>query len=114
MTKTRGMLLMGAAVASMVMSGTALAVSLTHAGPRGPQGVQGTRGPVGPRGPAGSQGDAGKAAETAHLGVCVSYFTDTTGTGNFTWAQNVTAPVVTNGVDTCPTGSFVSITPQGN
>ena len=42
-----------AAFAALILAGAALAVSLTHAGPRGAAGAAGLTGPAGPAGPAG-------------------------------------------------------------
>lgn len=92
------------AVLACVLSGAALAVSLTHAGPTGP------RGPLGPVGP---QGNAGKAAQTARLGLCWSESFQNS--GSVTWVDGVSIdqPVLSDGVYTCPQGdTFVSIVPQ--
>jgi hypothetical protein len=94
------------AVFACLLSGAALAVSLTHPGPRGAQG------------PPGRQGDAGTAAQTARLGICWSdsIFTQTWADGSAsTWVNGVSLdqPVLSNGVYTCPQGeTFVSIVPQ--
>ena len=94
------------AVAACLLSGAALAVSLTHSGPRGAQG------------PAGRQGDAGQAAQTGRFGVCWSApeFTQTWADGSASaWvsAVSIDAPVLSGGVYTCPQGdTFTSIVPQ--
>jgi hypothetical protein len=52
------------------------------------------------------------AAATAHLGVCVatSYNSD----AGASWVQSVavTAPVLVSGVASCPSGTFVPVSPQ--
>lgn len=63
-------------------------------------------GPAGPRGPQGSQGQAGRSAEVAHLGVCVAY------DSSYSYVASVSAPVITSGVPSCPSGTFVPIVPQ--
>ena len=100
--------IMVCALVACVLSGAALAVSLTHAGPAGPTGPQGVRGP------AGQQGNAGRAAQTARLGVCWSYTTQTSSDGSVTWvnSETLSSPVLSNGVYTCGQGEqFVSIVP---
>lgn len=89
------------ATVACILAGAALAVSLTHTGPRG------VMGPVGP------QGSTGHNATVAHLGVCWNMETYLNNGGtNFLGAM--TAPVLTDGVPSCPTGQFVSVVPQGN
>lgn len=94
-------------VVAAVMAGAALAVSLLHAGPAGQSG------PRGPRGPA---GNTGQNADVAHLGVCESFTTETLDNYNpvvtVITSVDVYAPILTDGVPSCPTGSFVSIVPQ--
>ena len=94
------------AVLACMLSGAALAVSVTHSGPRGAQG------------PPGRQGDAGTAAQTGRFGVCWSApeFTQTwTDGSSSTWVSGVSIdqPILSGGVYTCPQGdTFVSIVPQ--
>lgn len=89
------------AAAACLFAAAALAVSLTHAGPRG---LQGARGPQGP------QGETGRDAEVAHLGVCVVATPDNM-TGDMSFV-NVTSPQLIDDVPSCPVGQFVSIVPQ--
>ncbi len=93
-------------LAATVLAVAALAVSPLHAGP------------TGPRGPQGSPGDTGKSATVAHLGVCEINGPEwANDLGNYspisgvTMPLMVTAPVLTDGVPSCPTGTFVSIVP---
>jgi hypothetical protein len=90
-----------ASAVACVFAGAALAVSLTHHGPDGP------RGPSGPRG---QIGQTGQNAEVAHLGVCWQYAYDST-TGDVS-SVSLSAPDLTDGVPSCPSGSFISIVPQ--
>src|SRR5215469_6777612 len=78
----------------------ALAVSLTHHGPRGEHGLQGPQGP---------QGNTGRNATVAHLGVCEQDgYTWMINLGNYAPGQGsydpplITAPVLTSGVPSCP------------
>jgi hypothetical protein len=89
------------AVVACVLAGAALVVSLTHHGPIGPRGAQGVQGP---------QGQTGKDAEVAHLGVCWSFTYDST-TGDVS-SVDLSGPDLTDGVPSCPSGSFISIVPQ--
>jgi hypothetical protein len=62
-----------ASTVAAVLAGAALAVSLTHAGPRGlqgPQGLHGVQGAPGPAGPAGSPGTDGQTPYTSYDQVC--------------------------------------------
>ncbi|HMH89662.1 MAG TPA: hypothetical protein VK586_01125 [Streptosporangiaceae bacterium] len=91
-------------------AGAALGVSVAHGGPSGPRGPQGAPGP---------QGQTGRNAETAHLGVCVNITAGNMGflqlsTSAWNLDQPVTAPVLTDGVPSCPSGQFVSIVPQAS
>lgn len=93
-------------LAATALAVAALAVSLLHAGP------------TGPRGPQGSPGDTGKSATVAHLGLCEIGMPDwindisnySPGSSQYPTLM-VTAPVLTDGVPSCPTGTFVSIVP---
>lgn len=93
-------------IGAAVLAAAALAISLTHAGPRGARGAPGP------------QGNAGAAAQTARLGICWSdsIFTQTWADGSSsTWVNGVSLdqPQLSNGVYTCPPGeTFVSIVPQ--
>ena len=94
------------AVACM-LAGAALAVSLTHTGPRGPQGAAGARGPQG------RAGDPGKSAQSARLGICWSEASQYNNGVSWIDAISIDQPVLSNGVYTCPQGdTFVSIVPQ--
>jgi len=86
-----------------VLAGAALAVSLTHSGPRGRPG------------PPGLQGQTGHNAEVAHLGLCVNLAVQT-GVVYLPvdTANPVTSPVLTDGVPSCPSGQFVSVVPQAD
>jgi hypothetical protein len=86
-----------AALAACLAS-AALAVSLTHTGPRGPAGSQG------------QPGNPGRSAIVAHLGLCESTTVDIS-TGDLV-TVNLYSPVLTDGVPSCPDGSFVSIVPS--
>ena len=108
--RTRALGAVALALTALVAAAS-LTVSLTHAGPRGPEGARGARGVAGPRG---GQGDTGRAAETAHLGLCVSTSSLNTTNGLEFFVDGVSSPVVTNGVPSCPSGSFVSVNPQGD
>jgi hypothetical protein len=86
----------------------ALAVSLTHTGPRGE------------RGPKDVTGSTGRSATIAHLGICeLDSYQWMTNLSNYVPGQAasdpplITAPVLTDGVPSCPTGNFVSIVPGG-
>jgi hypothetical protein len=72
------------ATVACILAGAALAVSLTHSGPRG------LTGPIGP------PGQTGRNAEVAHLGMCMDL--DSTGS----YVQVVTSPVAVDGVPSCP------------
>jgi hypothetical protein len=86
------------ATLACILAGAALAVSLTHAGPRG------LRGPEGP------QGATGRNAEIAHLGFCYQSNYDST-TSDVSGIY-IGAPALTDGVPSCPNGQFISIVPQ--
>ncbi len=93
------------ALVACVLAGAALAVALSHGGPRGPQG------------PAGPVGHAGVSAAQSRFGVCWNSqsFTQTWSDGSSsTWLNSVTIDqaVYDHGVYTCPQGdTFVSIVP---
>ncbi len=55
------------ALLSCLLSGAALAVSLSHAGPPGRPGAHGVQGPAGPQGPA---GDSGTTPYSSYNEVC--------------------------------------------
>jgi hypothetical protein len=86
------------ATLACILAGAALAVSLTHSGPRGLQG------------PAGPQGTTGRNAQIAHLGLCWQFTNDTT-TGDVSGVY-LGAPTLSDGVPSCPSGQFISIVPQ--
>ena len=90
-----------AAAAAVLLAAAALAVSLTHAGPKGAAGA------------AGPAGHTGQNAEVAHLGLCINMAVQT-GVVYLPvdTADPITAPVLTDGVPSCPAGQFVSIVPQ--
>jgi hypothetical protein len=91
------------AIVAMLIAAAALAVALMHGGPSGP---------AGPAGPAGQTGEAGHAAVVAHLGVCeLSIENWSLVAQSDPSALVITAPVVTDGVPSCPQGQFVSIVP---
>lgn len=98
-----------ASIAAVVLSVAALAVAVTHQGPRGLDG---------PRGPQGTAGNPGRSAQTSRFGICWSapVFTYDAGAGSsYNWVSSVSidAPVLSNGVFTCPQGdTFTSIVPQ--
>lgn len=98
-----------ASIAAVLLSVTALAVSLTRAGLRGPEG---------PAGPPGVAGNPGKSAQTSRFGICwnAPIFTYDTGAGNsYNWvsSMSIDTPVLSDGVFTCPQGdTFTSIVPQ--
>ena len=64
------------ALVACVLSGAALAVSLTHSGPAGLPGRPGQQGPAGPQGPA---GDSGTTPYSNYNLVCNSDFTNPAG-----------------------------------
>jgi hypothetical protein len=73
-------------------------------------GKEGKTGAAGPIGPAGSAANA----DLGQLGYCVNvtYYTDDTGVGtSFTWVGGVglTNPTITNGTQSCTTGTFTPI-----
>ena len=88
--------------AAVVLSALALLVSVTHRGPSGP---------TGPAGPPGPQGSTGHNAETAYLGICWNMDTYLN-SGGTDWVGALTAPVLSAGTPSCPTGQFVSVVPQ--
>ena len=101
-----------ASIVACVLAGMALAVSLTHSGPRGYDGPPGPQGPAGPRGATGS---AGTSATQQRLGIC---WTATASspllTAGYEAVQYVSVDqaIYSNGVYTCPQGeTFVSIVP---
>jgi hypothetical protein len=96
-----------ASTIACVLAGAALAVSLTHAGPRG------LAGPHGQAGPAGKNGSTAQSAVTARLGTCWKAPATSNGAGavRVTWVS-ISQPVLADGVCTCPDGStFTSIVP---
>ena len=76
----------------------------------GATGAAGKQGPAGEAGPAGQTGPPANI-NLSQLGYCVdvSYFNDTT--DSFTWVSGVSiyAPTVTNGTQSCPSGTFTPI-----
>lgn len=93
-----------ASAVACVLAGAALAVSLTHSGPRGPEG---------PRGPQGQAGNPGKAAQVARLGICWSDAYQDSGGLSWIDSLSIDQPILSNGVYTCPQGdTFVSTVPQ--
>lgn len=78
-----------------------------HPGPAGPPGTHG------PRGLPGHQGNEGQAATAAHLGVCFTYSTQTSTDGSTSWVTSVqvSPPMLTAGVASCPSGQFVPVSP---
>lgn len=100
-----------ATAAALLVAVAALVVALTA------HGVPGPRGPAGHAGPAGATGKAGatgQAAQTARLGVCWSFSTQSSADGATTWVSSVSIdqPLLQNGVYVCPQGDqFVSIVP---
>lgn len=96
-----------AALVACILAGAALAVSLTHTGPRGRAGF------TGPQGPPGKEASAAKA----RYGVCwtSASFTQTFSDGTTaTWISSVdvSSPQLVAGVYQCPSGEqFVSIVP---
>ena len=92
-----------AAILAVLLAAAALVVSLTH---------RGLPGPPGPQGPAGPQGQTTYNAALAHLGLCVNLAVQT-GTVYLPvdTSDPITAPVLTDGVPSCPAGQFVSIVP---
>jgi hypothetical protein len=90
---------------ALVFAGTFLshAIYPAAAGPRGDTGASGLPGPTGP---------PGSTASDSNLGVCVSTTMDPT----FSWvvSVSVTTPVLTDGTQSCPTGSFVSVLPAAS
>jgi hypothetical protein len=111
---TRNAILAGILSGAVVGAATGAGVAAAASSP-GPQGAQGPEGPQGPAGAAGATGAAGSSP--TNLGVCVSQTTYT----NYNYSPpqtfitnvSVTTPVLANGVESCPVGNFVSITPGG-
>ena len=98
-------------VAIAVVSGF-LGGVVSHAAFPAKQGPQGVRGPAGQTGPAGSKGPAGPVGnvDTSTLGYCIDTSTETlnyfTPPVTVVTSVNVYAPTITNGTQSCPTGSF--------
>lgn len=93
-----------ASTVAAVLAGAALTVSLTHSGPQGMTGPRGIQGP---------QGVTGKNAQIAHLGLCWDLPNEIAAGTSDNYQEGITAPVLTDGVPSCPIGSFVSIVPGG-
>jgi hypothetical protein len=114
----------GGLKAGLIVAGVAIAIIagflggvVSHAAfpaKQGPQGVHGPTGPVGSAGPAGPAGTAGNV-NTSNLGYCISTSTETL--NNYTppvfvvTGVSIYAPTITNGTQSCPTGSFESLSP---
>jgi hypothetical protein len=93
------------AAIAVLLSAAALFAAVSRSGPAGP---------TGPRGPLGTAGQTGKSAQVAHLGLCWNFNTWSDGQAGLTTNDLLTAPVLTDGVPSCPDGQFVSIVPEGN
>lgn len=83
-------------IIACILAGAALAVSLTHAGPRGLRGTTGVRGPQGvqgQQGPAGPAGQDGQTPYTSYDQVCwttaTNQQTGVTGTYYYPCTNNV-------------------------
>jgi hypothetical protein len=88
----------------------ARAVFPAKQGERGAVGKTGKQGPVGQAGPIGPTGPAANVNLSA-LGLCFGYNTFNDTTTNYTWVTSVQlyTPTVTNGTQSCPSGSFVPL-----
>jgi hypothetical protein len=64
------------AIAALIFSVGALAVSLTSHGPRGHRGLQGEIGPAGKPGPTGPEGPVGGTAAVDRIQDCLPEFTN--------------------------------------
>jgi len=87
------MFVMVCALLLCLLSGAALAVSLSHAGPPGRPGAHGAQGPAGPQGPA---GDSGTTPYSSYNQVCNQVFTNPAGVGQLYYFP------CTNGVQPVP------------
>jgi hypothetical protein len=79
----------------------------------GVNGQPGAQGPAGEAGPSGPQGPAGNNTDLGTVGYCfnTSYFDNQTYGIDYIDNVSLTAPVNTNGVDSCPSGTFVPLQP---
>ena len=79
-------------------------------GPAGAQGKEGKQGPVGEAGPAGPAGNAANI-NLSTIGYCVNV--DNVYSGGVSYVQDVSlyAPTLTNGTQSCPTGTFTPLQP---
>lgn len=80
---------------------------------QGPAGVEGKQGPAGEAGPQGAAGDAANI-NLSNIGYCVNV--DYVYSGNVTYVSGVSisSPVLTNGTQSCPTGTFTPLQPTSN
>lgn len=80
-------------------------------GPAGHEGKQGAQGPVGQAGPAGPAGNAANI-NLSTIGYCLNV--DNVYSGGVSYVQDLSlyAPTLTNGTQSCPTGSFVPLQPS--
>lgn len=106
---TAGLILGGIAIA--IVSGFVGGV-VSHSAFPAKQGQRGEQGPVGQTGPAGPTGTGGTFS-TANLGYCVDTSSETL--NNYTPPVNaityvgIYPPTITNGTQSCPSGTFEPI-----
>jgi hypothetical protein len=83
------------------------------AGAAGVAGVAGVQGPVGQAGPAGPAGPPGKSTDLGIVGYCLNVQYENSPTLNISYVSSVSldSPVLVNGTQTCPNGSFVPLQP---
>ena len=104
-------------VALVAGFGGGLASHAAFPAPRGLRGVVGVAGDRGPEGPPGSTGQPGKMIrlDLNRLGYCFNYNTQTSTDGTTTWVTGVYLNPPNedkaSGALSCPSGSFVSLTP---
>jgi len=100
--------------AAAVGFGAGYGASDYHPGPAGARGLSGASGARGNVGAAGPAGAAGAAASVQQLGVCFSYTTWTSGGSTWINSVDVSSPYKNHdGTVSCPTGTYVPVTPQG-
>jgi hypothetical protein len=82
-------------------------------GPAGTQGKEGKQGPVGEAGPAGPAGNAANI-DLSNIGYCVNVNYVYSGTVTYVSGVSISSPILTNGTQSCPNGTFTPLQPTSS